>query len=198
MIKLTPNPNNPRQVTKEKVDRLIKKIKSFPEMLEKRPIVYDENKIIPGGNTKYKALKILEKEGFEVKDSYFSDASGWTEDQKKNFIINDNLHEGDWDYEILANKWDMDQLTDWGVNLGAWQTQEDIDPNAEWSGMPEMDPKDDKPYRTLFVHFTTQDHVDQFAKLMGQSITEKTKWIWFPYRKDEIIKNTKIIADNES
>lgn len=120
MIKLTPNPDNPRQVTKEKVDRLIKKIKAFPEMLEKRPIVYDENKVILGGNTKYKSLEILEKEGFEIKDSYFSDASGWTEDQKKNFIINDNLHEGDWDYEILANGWDVEQLTDWGVDIKDW------------------------------------------------------------------------------
>ena len=133
MIKLTQNPNNPRLVTGERVDRLIKKIRAFPQMLEKRPIVYDENKIILGGNTKYAALDKLQKEGFEIKDSYFSDASGWTEEQKRNFIINDNLHEGDWDWDKLANEWDMEQLTDWGVNLKNWESNIIENANTEVS-----------------------------------------------------------------
>lgn len=126
MLELQLNPNNPRQITKKDFEALKKSIKEFPEMLEKRPIVYDENNIILGGNMRYRALKELEKEGFEVKDSYFINASGWTEKQKREFVIKDNVERGDWDTDILANEWSDLPLDEWGIDTGEWEPEKEI------------------------------------------------------------------------
>ena len=74
--KLKLNPDNPRTISKERFESLKKSIREFPEMMEKRPIIYDENNIVLGGNMRLRALKELEKEGFEIKDSYFLSAKG--------------------------------------------------------------------------------------------------------------------------
>jgi DNA modification methylase len=106
------NPNNPRYVVDSKFKKLVKSIKEFPEMLEKRPIVVDENMIVLGGNMRLKACKSAGL--FEV---YIHQAIGWTEEQKQEFIIKDNVGFGDWDWDILANEWDTKKLNDWGLDL---------------------------------------------------------------------------------
>jgi hypothetical protein len=133
LSKLKPNPKNPRIIKKDEFARLKKKIKDFPEMLEKRPIVYDENFIVLGGNMRLRVLRELEKEGFEIKDSYFKSAEGWTEEQKRNFIINDNIADGEWDYDLLANEWDDLPLEDWGMNNIEWKPtkEQELDENIK-------------------------------------------------------------------
>lgn len=111
------NPNNPRYVVDSKFKKLVKSIKEFPEMLEKRPIVVDENMIVLGGNMRLKACKSAGL--FEV---YIHQAMGWTEEQKQEFIIKDNVGFGDWDWDILANEWDVKKLNDWGLNLPEFDT----------------------------------------------------------------------------
>lgn len=115
--KLQVNPKNPRIIKDKEFERLKKKIKDFPEMLEKRPIVYDEKFIVLGGNQRLEAIRELVKNGFEIKDSYFTSAKGWTEDQKKNFIINDNISDGEWSWEELANQYEAPELEEWGMSL---------------------------------------------------------------------------------
>ena len=106
------NKNNPRYVVDSKFKKLVKSIKEFPEMLEKRPIIVDEKMIVLGGNMRLKACQSAGL--FEV---YIHKAIGWTEKQKQEFIIKDNVGFGDWDWDILANEWDVKQLNDWGLNL---------------------------------------------------------------------------------
>ena len=106
------NPNNPRYVVDSKFKKLVKSIKEFPEMLEKRPIVVDENMIVLGGNMRLKACKSAGL--FEI---YIHQAIGWTEEQKQEFIIKDNVGFGDWDWDILANEWDTKKLNEWGLDL---------------------------------------------------------------------------------
>ena len=120
---LRTNLNNPRTLSKEAFERLKKKIKSFPKMLEKRPIVHADG-VVLGGNQRLQVLRELEAEGFEIKDEYFMDASDWTEDEKKQFIITDNVTDGDWDYEALGNEWDSLPLDDWGLNTTDWNDKE--------------------------------------------------------------------------
>jgi len=81
-------------------------------MLEKRPIVVDENMIVLGGNMRLNACK---KAG--LKEVWIDVAEGWTQEQKNEFIIKDNVGFGEWDWEILANEWDMKELSDWGMDL---------------------------------------------------------------------------------
>ena len=106
------NPKNPRLIKDDKFRKLVKSIKEFPQMLELRPIVVDENNIVLGGNMRLKAcIEVGLKEVFIVK------AEDLTEQQKDEFIVKDNVGFGEWDWDILANEWDTEKLQDWGLDL---------------------------------------------------------------------------------
>ncbi len=110
--KIKENTSNPRFIAKDKFKKLVKSLQEFPEMLKLRPIVVDNNNIILGGNMRYKAALEL---GME--DIWVIQADDLSEKQKQEFIIKDNSSFGDWDFEILANEWDIESLEDWGVNV---------------------------------------------------------------------------------
>jgi DNA modification methylase len=106
------NPKNPRLIKDDKFKKLVKSIQEFPQMLELRPIVVDENNIILGGNMRYKAC--IEA---GLKEIYILKAEDLTEQQKDEFIVKDNVGFGEWDWNILANEWDTEKLQDWGLDL---------------------------------------------------------------------------------
>jgi hypothetical protein len=49
-----------------------------------------------------------------------------------------------------------------------------------WKGMPEFEQEENSTYKTLYVHFRNEDDYKEFAKLIGQNLSEKTKSIWHP------------------
>lgn len=106
------NPNNPRTINKFKFKQLVKSIKDFPEMLEKRPMVVDQDMIVLGGNMRLKACKEA-----GVEDVWIDIAEDWTEEKKKEFIIKDNIGFGEWDFDALANEWDLELITEWGLDV---------------------------------------------------------------------------------
>jgi len=106
------NPKNPRLIKDDKFKKLVNSIKEFPQMLELRPIVVDENNIILGGNMRHKAC--IEA---GLKEVFIVQAKDLTELQKDEFIVKDNVGFGEWDWDILANEWDTDKLQDWGLDL---------------------------------------------------------------------------------
>ena len=110
--KVIPNKNNPRFINDSKFDRLVKSIKDFPEMLEKRPIVIDENYMVLGGNMRLKACK---KAG--LKEIWIDQVLDWSEEKKNEFIIKDNSGFGEWDWDILLNEWEAKDLYDWGLDI---------------------------------------------------------------------------------
>lgn len=110
--KIIPNENNPRFINDSKFDRLVKSIQDFPEMLEKRPIIVDENFIVLGGNMRLKACK---KAG--LKEIWIDQVTDWGEEKKKEFIIKDNSGFGEWDWDILMNQWEVKDLYDWGLDI---------------------------------------------------------------------------------
>jgi hypothetical protein len=110
--KLKLNPDNPRVIKGYKFEKLVQSIQEFPEMLKLRPIVVDENNIILGGNMRYKASVEA-----GLKEVYAIQADNLSEKQKREFIIKDNVGFGEWDWDMLANKWDTDSLKDWGLDL---------------------------------------------------------------------------------
>ena len=112
LYKIKGNPNNPRIIKDVKFKKLVNSIKEFPEMLEKRPIVVDENYMILGGNMRTKACKEA-----GLKEVWVDIAKGWSDEQKAEFIIKDNSGFGEWDWDVLANEWDVDKLNDWGLDL---------------------------------------------------------------------------------
>jgi DNA modification methylase len=104
------NPNNPRLIKNDKFKKLVKSVQDFPEMLELRPIVVDENMIVLGGNMRLKACieAGLKEVWIEVADL--------TEQQKKEFTIKDNVGFGEWEWDILANEWEQTELEGWGLD----------------------------------------------------------------------------------
>jgi len=104
------NPNNPRFIKDDKFKNLVKSIKEFPEMLSLRPVVVNKDMIILGGNMRFKAAKEA-----GLKEIPILIANNITEEQEREFLIKDNTSGGDWDWDILANEWDADELNDWGL-----------------------------------------------------------------------------------
>jgi len=109
--KIFTNAKNPRIIKDYKFKKLVKSIKEFPEMLQLRPIVVDNNNKILGGNMRYKACQEL-----DLKEVYIIKAKNLNEKEIEQFIIKDNVGFGEWDWDILANQWDNQILSDWGVD----------------------------------------------------------------------------------
>jgi hypothetical protein len=115
------NPKNPRLIKNDKFRKLVKSIKEFPQMLELRPIVVDENNIVLGGNMRLKACIEV-----GLKEIYIVQAAELTEDQKDEFIVKDNVGFGEWDWDLLANEWNTDKLDEWGLDLPVNSATEDL------------------------------------------------------------------------
>jgi len=109
---LKENPDNPRFIKDSKFKKLVKSIKEFPEMLEKRPIVVDEDYVVLGGNMR---LKACQQAG--LKEVYISIAKDWSDEKKKEFVIKDNIGYGEWDWELLGNQYQLETLENWGLDV---------------------------------------------------------------------------------
>ena len=118
------NPNNPRIIRDEKYKKLLQSIQEFPDMLNKRPIVAFTDKdgkyVVLGGNMRLKALKEL-----KYKEVPIIVADEWTEEQKHEFLIKDNVGFGEWDWDMLANEWDTEKLNDWGLSVPTFADEVD-------------------------------------------------------------------------
>ena len=112
LSKIKKNPNNPRLIKDNKFHKLVKSIKEFPEMLDIRPIVVNKDMIVLGGNMR---LKACQEAG--LKEVPVIQADTLTAEQQREFIVKDNLGFGEWDWDMIANEWDAEQLDDWGLDL---------------------------------------------------------------------------------
>ncbi len=114
------NPNNPRILKDDKFVKLTQSIKDFPQMLEIRPIVVNDDMVVLGGNMRLKACKEA-----GLKEVPVIKVNDLTEEQQREFIIKDNVGFGEWDWDLLANEWDTDLLEDWGLELDFNPVDED-------------------------------------------------------------------------
>jgi hypothetical protein len=123
------NPNNPRLIKDHKFKQLVKSIQDFPQMLELRPIVIDENNMVLGGNMRLKAC--LEA---GLTDVPVIHANNLSEEQKKEFIIKDNISFGEHDFDILANEWNILELDEWGLDIPAFANNDIEEPKDNAKG----------------------------------------------------------------
>ena len=133
------NPKNPRTIRDDKFLKLVKSIQDFPQMLEKRPLVCFTDKdgkyVVLGGNMRLKASKEV-----GLKELPIILADEWTEEQKQEFLIKDNVGFGEWNWNELQADWDSDQLNEWGLDVPNWSagldvnnmTEEDVDIEEEF------------------------------------------------------------------
>ena len=116
------NPNNPRLIKDDKFAKLVQSVKEFPEMLEIRPIVVNSDMVVLGGNMRLKACKEA-----GIKEVPIIIADNLTEEQQREFLIKDNVSGGEWDWNLLANEWDTEQLIDWGVDIPDFSIEEELE-----------------------------------------------------------------------
>ena len=157
LSEVKPNPNNPRVIRDDKFAKLKQSIIGFPEMLEKRPLVCftdtDGKFVVLGGNMRLKALSDI-----GAKEIPVILADDWTEEQKAQFLIKDNVGFGEWDWEQLANEWDAEQLSEWGLDSPG------IDYNADELGTDFSLPDGDKaPFQQMT--FTMADEQAEQIKM---------------------------------
>jgi len=140
------NPNNPRIIKDDKFKKLVQSIKDFPEMLNIRPIVVNQDMIILGGNMRYKACK---EAGLKEIPIIVADL---TEAQQREFLIKDNTSGGEWDWEVLTNEWNSEELEAWGLDLPNWNQQDYSEKNKE------IDVDDYEDTMTLVLKFNEDDY----------------------------------------
>jgi DNA modification methylase len=109
--KVKANDDNPRILKDDKFKKLVKSIREFPQMLKIRPIVVNDEMIVLGGNMR---LRACQEAG--LKKIPIIKANELTEKQQREFIIKDNVGFGEWDWDMLANEWEADDLNEWGLD----------------------------------------------------------------------------------
>ena len=168
--KVKGNPSNPRIIKNDKFKKLVKSIKEFPEMLKLRPIVVDEDFMVLGGNMRLKASKDA-----GLSEVWIDIAEGLTEEQKKEFIVKDNVGFGEWEWDILANEWDSVQLAEWGLDV--WQNEDEVkdaeDLYSKKIDAPIYIPKKEKPIITELIN---QDKTNELiSKIEISNISKEDK-----------------------
>jgi ParB-like chromosome segregation protein Spo0J len=125
-----PNPKNPRIIKDGKFQKLVKSIQEFPDMLNKRPLVVftdvDNKYVVLGGNMRLKACKEI-----GLKEIPIIIADEWTEEQKNEFLIKDNVGFGEWNWDSLANEWDVEKLEEWGLDVPNFNNVDYSEKNEE-------------------------------------------------------------------
>jgi hypothetical protein len=110
--RIKPNTKNPRVIKDSKFRQLVQSIKEFPEMLQLRPIVVNDEWVVLGGNQRLKACK--EAGLTEVPVIHASDL---TPAQQQEFIVKDNVSAGEWDWQLASDQWKGQDLLSWGLEL---------------------------------------------------------------------------------
>jgi len=114
------NPENPRYIRDEKFEKLVKSLKDFPEMIGARPLVVNQRMEALGGNMRLKAM--IEAGWTECPVIQVD----WSEEKQREFIIKDNLGYGEWDWDMLANEWNEEELQEWGMDTPVnWEQEEE-------------------------------------------------------------------------
>jgi ParB-like chromosome segregation protein Spo0J len=156
LSKLKANPSNPRVLRDEKFAKLKKSIQDFPDMLNYRAIVAVTDKdgklMVLGGNMRLRALQEL-----GMKEAPVMLADHWTEEQRREFIIKDNVGFGEWDWDALGNEWDAGDLAEWGLDAA-------LDP----IDLREVDEQATDSMK-IVIHCKDQAEYDDMVRRLGKS-----------------------------
>jgi hypothetical protein len=165
------NPNNPRIIKDDKFHKLVESIKTFPRMLEIRPIVVNKDMIVLGGNMRLRACK---EAGIKKVHVIFAD--DLTEEQQREFIIKDNVGFGEWDWAMLANEWDYKELDDWGLTMPNFDVEPDysiLDDSDELQ--KQLDEMNDGTRKAIQIEFNLDDYKEAYDTI--KKIRDKNEYI---------------------
>ena len=169
--KVKGNPDNPRIIKNDKFKKLVKSIQEFPEMLKLRPIVVDEEMIVLGGNMRLKASKDA-----GLKEVWIEVAEGLTEEQKKEFIVKDNVGFGEWEWDMLGNEWDSVQLAEWGLDV--WQNEDDVSINEiETDDVFSLPDGEKAPFQQMTINLADEQVIKIKEAIQDIKYTEEYKYV---------------------
>lgn len=158
------NPENPRTINKVKFKKLVKSVREFPEMLKLRPIVVNKDNVILGGNMRYKACKEL-----GLKEVYIIQATDLDDKQAQEFIVKDNVGFGEWDWDILANDWNIKELEEWGLDGFPFEEEEkelnDISDTIESSFRIEVEIENEEEQEKLYNELIEKGYICRILTL---------------------------------
>ncbi len=197
---LIPYARNSRTHSEDQVAQIAASIREFGFT---NPVLVDGKGVIIAGHGRVLAAKALGLASVPVLVlDHLTDA------QRRAYVIADNklALNSTWDHETLRAE--LEALGEVELDLGVlgFSEQElsgifldqeigENDASAEWTGMPEFDQQDRKAFRSITVHFKDQAKVDEFARLVGQLITEKTRYLWFPEIEIETYADKRYVFD---
>lgn len=160
------NPDNPRLIKDYKYQKLVRSLKDFPKMLELRPIVVNRDMVILGGNMRYRASIDAGLKEVWIKIAEL------TPEQEKEFIIKDNSSFGEWDWDTLANEWDIENLKDWGLDLPTVYFDDDEEPKFDQEELSqELDAYINANIKQIVLHYNTEDYEAMMENL--ETLKEK-------------------------
>ena len=164
------NSKNPRIIKDDKFKKLVESIRDFPEMLEKRPLVcftdVDGKYVVLGGNMRLKAAQEV-----GLKEMPIILADDWTQEQRDEFLIKDNVGFGEWNWDDLANEWDSELLDNWGLDIPNFNTEGFGDKNKE------LTLNDVTDLMTISLKYTEEEyHIVKDALLKLASTPEQAIW----------------------
>lgn len=187
------NPNNPRIIKDNKFKDLVRSIKEAPWMLQLRSIVVNDDNVVIGGNQRLRACKEA-----GLKEVYIIKASSLTEEQQREFTIKDNVSFGQWDWDMIANEFDSEDLLRYGFTVPTFgnenllETVNKGDENDEWIGMPEFDVKTER--FKIVVTFETEAERQEFAEKHEMQFIKQQKNTWmsrYPYNERDDLTSLK-------
>jgi hypothetical protein len=196
---LKPAPYNPRKISDDAMGRLEKSVKEWGIV---DPLIVNKatGYTIIGGHQRF---KVLQKQGAQTADCVVLDLPP-AKEKALNIALNNQKMAGEYEFSTLADilqeidtgEFSVPDLTGFSEedleSIATWATSPDHtpdDPNTEWEGMPEFKNEEvEKAYKSLIVHFQTEESFDEFAKKTDQTITSETKFIWLPYKPKKNLK----------
>ena len=170
------NSKNPRVIKDDKFKKLVQSIREFPQMLEKRPLVcftdVDGKYVVLGGNMRLKASQEI-----GLKELPIVLADDWTQEQRDEFLIKDNVGFGEWNWDDLANEWDAGKLDKWGLDVPNFDT--------EPFGDDLIGDEKNKP-ATMKITFENVEQLQEAENDIRELIDRKYKGAYFSVSAGEI------------
>lgn len=169
LASIKPNDKNPRKIRDERLQKLAESIERLPAMMELRPIVVDEAGVVIGGSMRVRALGAL---GYtEIPSTWVRSAANMTPEERRRFIIADNVSFGTWDEDLLVEEYNHDELLDMGLDQYGIAPMSEAD-LAGFFDEPKPAAATEPEIKVMVLHFSTDDHaaVTATTKAMGKTV----------------------------
>jgi ParB-like chromosome segregation protein Spo0J len=180
--RVIPYSKNPRTISESAIAKVAASLKEYGW---RQPIVVDSKGVIIVGHTRHAAsrqlgmtevpvhvatdLTLAQIKAYRLADNRTAQATSWAEDLLALELT-----------DLKALDFDLSKTGFSSMDLENLFGDPVEDPAAAWEGMPEYQHEDQRSEHRIIVHFASADDLQDFAKLIGQPLTEKTKWIWHP------------------